>query len=244
MGPKPAPLGVLVLDTQFPRPVGDPGNIDTYNVPVILRKVKGATVDKIVSTTITEETAKLLIDAAKELEKSGVSAITTSCGFLILLQKRLSEAVRVPVFTSTLLLAPTINSLTHKPIGILTANSRALTKQHLREAGAENIDVRIKGLEDKPEFSRVILRNSSDMDGELMARDIVSAAVELVEENPDVGSILCECTNLAPFRNMIMEATGLPVFDYLSLLSLALSSTSPQINRPFYNVKTGLRKSL
>ncbi|MEM4415653.1 MAG: hypothetical protein QXH32_06805 [Candidatus Caldarchaeum sp.] len=241
MGKEPV-LGVLVLDTRFPRLVGDPGNEDTYNFPVVLKRVEGAFVNKIVSPNIEEDVAQLFVKAAVELEKRKVSAITTSCGFLIILQRRLSSAVKVPVYTSPLLLLPLVHNITRKPIGILTASSEALTKHHLEEAGAEGLDVRIKGLQTKPEFSRVILRNSNDMKEDLMEREIVSAAEELVDENPDIGSILCECTNLAPFREAIHEATGLPIFDYLTLLSIALSAAATYSMKPFYNVRVGERR--
>jgi hypothetical protein len=145
-------LGVLILDTRFPRLPGDPGNPATYKVPAILRRVEKATVDKIVSRSITDDVAHLFIKAAKELEGENVTAITTSCGFLIYLQDKLARNVNIPVFTSTLLLLPLAWKITQKPVGILTANSDALTMEHIRKAGAENINVRIKGLEDKPEF--------------------------------------------------------------------------------------------
>jgi Asp/Glu/hydantoin racemase len=219
-------LGVLILDTRFPRLPGDPGNPATYKVPAILRRVEKATVDKIVSRSITDDVAHLFIKAAKELEGENVTAITTSCGFLIYLQDKLARNVNIPVFTSTLLLLPLAWRITQKPVGILTANSDALTMEHLRKAGAENIDVRIKGLEDKPEFRRVILEDSPTMDIERMRRDIVEAAKELVDGNPDIGSIVCECTNLAPFREDIKKAAGKPVFDYLTLVTMAVSSTT------------------
>jgi Asp/Glu/hydantoin racemase len=219
-------LGVLILDTRFPRLLGDPGNPATYEVPAILRRVEKATVDKIVSRSITDDVAHLFIKAAKELERENVTAITTSCGFLIYLQDKLARNVNIPVFTSTLLLLPLAWRITQKPVGILTANSDALTMEHLRKAGAENIDVRIKGLEDKPEFRRVILEDSPTMDIERMRRDIVEAAKELVDGNPDIGSIVCECTNLAPFREDIKKAAGKPVFDYLTLVTMAVSSTT------------------
>jgi Asp/Glu/hydantoin racemase len=219
-------LGVLILDTRFPRLPGDPGNPATYKVPAILRRVEKATVDKIVSRSITDDVAHLFVKAAKELERENVTAITTSCGFLIYLQDKLARNVNIPVFTSTLLLLPLAWRITQKPVGILTANSDALTMEHLRKAGAENIDVRIKGLEDKPEFRRVILEDSPTMDIERMRRDIVEAAKELVDGNPDIGSIVCECTNLAPFREDIKKAAGKPVFDYLTLVTMAVSSTT------------------
>ncbi len=37
---------------------------------------------------------------AKEVEKEGVRAITTSCGFNAIFQEALANAVNIPVFTS------------------------------------------------------------------------------------------------------------------------------------------------
>ncbi|MEM4270209.1 MAG: aspartate/glutamate racemase family protein, partial [Candidatus Caldarchaeum sp.] len=165
--------------------------------------------------------------AAKELEAAGVSAITTSCGFLAILQEELAAAVKVPVYTSTLLLVPLAFISTGRPVGVLTANSRALTRRHFEAASTSStIPVRVKGLEDKPEFRRVILQNTPEMDVESMRRDIREAAGELLSEHPDIGAVVCECTNLAPFRNEIKNATSLPVYDYLTLVRIALDSAS------------------
>jgi len=219
-----AKLGVLILDTRFPRLPGDPGNPATYRIPTVFRRVGKATVDKIVKPVIAEDVTNLFIDAARELEKERATAITTSCGFLIYIQDMIASSVKIPVFTSTLLLLPLVWRITQRPVGILTANSKALTREHLRKAGAENIDVRVKGLEGKPEFRRVILEDSPTMDVELIRNDIVEVAKELVEVNPDIGSVVSECTNLAPFREDIKKATGRPVFDYHTLVSIAVSA--------------------
>src|SRR5919198_842274 len=48
------------------------------------------------------------IQGARELERGGVRAITTNCGFLAMFQRELAAAVSVPVFTSTLMLVPLV----------------------------------------------------------------------------------------------------------------------------------------
>ena len=104
-------LGILMLDTSFPRIPGDVGNIRTYNFPVRTKTVAGATVQRVVF----EADPSLLdafIGAARELEAAGVAAITSSCGFLSPLQEGVARAVQVPVFLSSLMQAPLARALT------------------------------------------------------------------------------------------------------------------------------------
>ena len=70
-------IGVLMLDSKFPRIIGDVGNAKTWNFPVLYKKVENATPTKVV-LKLTKDDINPFIDAAKELEKSGVKAITTS----------------------------------------------------------------------------------------------------------------------------------------------------------------------
>lgn len=96
-------LGVLMLDTRFPRVVGDIGNPLTFDFPVLYRTLRGASPQRVVR----ERDPALLapfIDAGRALVEQGATAITTSCGFLVLFQRELKAALPVPVWTSSLLL--------------------------------------------------------------------------------------------------------------------------------------------
>jgi Asp/Glu/hydantoin racemase len=42
-----------------------------------------------------------------------------------------------------------------------------------------------------------------------------------VAAHPDLGAIVLECTNMPPYADDIRRATGLPVFDIVSLVTLA-----------------------
>ena len=90
-------IGILVLDTVFPRIPGDIGHAGTFPFPVLYHKVRNASPARVVR----EGDPALLegfVAGARTLEASGVAAITTSCGFLAMFQRQLAEAVRVPVF--------------------------------------------------------------------------------------------------------------------------------------------------
>ena len=89
------------------------------------------------------------IEAAKELEKEGVSAITTSCGFLAIFQEHLADAVDVPVFSSSLLQVPMVYRMLKKgqKVGIMTASKPHLTQLHLKGAGASHIPIAVYGID-------------------------------------------------------------------------------------------------
>ena len=72
-------IGILMLDTSFPRPPGDIGNATTFDFPVRYRIVRGASPQRVV---IEQDPALLepFIQGARELQQDGVRAITTSCG--------------------------------------------------------------------------------------------------------------------------------------------------------------------
>ena len=99
-------LGVLMLDTRFPRLPGDVGHADAFGVPTSWRIVNGAWPDQIVQSAAGLRAGRVVpafVQVVRNLEKAGARTITTSCGFLVLLQKELQAAVKVPVITSSLL---------------------------------------------------------------------------------------------------------------------------------------------
>lgn len=114
-------IGVLMLDTIFPRPAGDIGNALSYDFPVRYKTVRGAHATRIMGNNPDPKLIDPFIEAARELEAEGVRAITTSCGFLGPFQKDIAAAVNIPVFTSSLMQAPIIHAMLApcKVIGVL-----------------------------------------------------------------------------------------------------------------------------
>src|SRR5215469_5888415 len=214
-----ARLGILMLEARFPRIPGDMGNAETWPFPVLYRIVKGASPQRVVR----EKAAGLLpafIEAAMGLVSQGADGITTNCGFLALFQKELAVAVGVPVATSSLLQAPFIESLLPpgKRVGIVTVSGESLTTEHLAGVGlAANIP--IQGTEGGSEFTRVLLGNETRLDVAAAERDILEAGATLLRRHGDIGAILLECTNMAPYARALREATQLPVFDMYSFMT-------------------------
>src|SRR2546425_3835634 len=119
-------VGIFILDTGFPRMPGDVGNAATCPFPVRYHRVSGADPDLVVRRGA-EGLLPAFVQGARALEGEGVGAITTSCGFLAKYQQELAAAVRVPVFTSSLLMVPLVHRLlpAGRRGGLLTRNPRA-----------------------------------------------------------------------------------------------------------------------
>ena len=213
-------VGILMLDTRFPRVPGDMGNAATFPFPVRYHRVTGADPDLVVR----RGAAGLLdrfIDGARQREREGVGAITTNCGFLVKLQRELAASVRVPVFTSSLLLVPLVYRLLPpgQRVGVMTVSAPSLGPEHLAGAGiGPDVPIAVAGLETEKEFTRVLLGDEMELDVELAREEHVRVARKLVGDHPDIGAIVLECTNMPPYTADVQRATGRPVFDIVSLV--------------------------
>ena len=215
-------VGILMLDTRFPRIHGDMGNAATFPFPVRYHRVAGADPDLVVRRGA-EGLLPAFVAGAQALEREGVGAITTNCGFLITYQAELARAVRVPVFTSSLLLVPLVHRTlpAGQRVGIMTVNATTLTPAHLQGAGiGAEVPLAVVGMETEKEFTRALLDNELELDVDLAREEHIRVARRLVTEHPDVGAIVLECTNMPPYTADIQRETGRPVFDVLSLVTM------------------------
>jgi Asp/Glu/hydantoin racemase len=222
-------IGVLMLDTVFPRIPGDIGHAGTFPFPVLYHRVRQAFPSRVVR----EADPALLdgfIEGARALEAAGVLAVTTGCGFLSMFQRQLAEAVRIPVFTSALMMVPMVARMLgpDRAVGVLTVDSGSLGPRHLAEMGiTEEVPVVVAGLEKGHAFSSVLLDNELELDVDAARREHVEVARDLIERHPEVGAIVLECTNMPPYAAAIRQATGLPVFDIISLMRTVHAALVP-----------------
>jgi len=204
-------LGVLMLDTRFPRGVGDIGNPGTFDFPVHYKTVHGASPQRVVR----ERDPALLqpfIDAGRALVAEGASAITTSCGFLVLFQEELQAALPVPVWTSSLLL---LKDLPH--CGVVTVDAASLGADHLRAAGA-CVDTPIEGITAGSAFQQTLLHDLPMLDTHDALLQVVGAAQRLLARHPTLTDIVLECTNMPPYAESVRRATGVRVHDITTLI--------------------------
>jgi len=209
------PLGILMLDTRFPRIVGDIGNPASFDFPVILRTMEGiGPNDAVAAHPDKPRVMAALADNARKLADAGAAGISTSCGFLALYQDDLAKVSPVPVATSALLL---IAKLKGRRAGVLTASARNLTPAHLTAVGAPG-DTPVEGMPEGGSFAATFIKNGTTLDRAAVEREAIAAGRVLLKRHPDVDTIVLECTNLPPYKPALQRALGLPVHDVLDLL--------------------------
>lgn len=219
-------IGVLSLDTRFPRIVGDAGHPESYHMPARIRVIEGAGSTEIVRDgRPIPELVVSFRQAAEELVAEGACLITSTCGFLISVQKDIAEGLTVPVCMSGLCLLPSVRQMMGKaPIGVLTASATSLGYGAIRAASVSPDDVRIGGLEDSALFAETFLSRKDEQretfERDAMEAEVVEGALDLVRRSPEIAAIVLECGNLPPYADAIRKATGRPVFSILDAARL------------------------
>ncbi len=204
-----------MLDTRFPRIVGDIGNAASYDFPVIFRKMEGIGSSDAVTTHPDRPRVLAALKAnAEALAAEGAVGLSTSCGFLALYQDDLSAVSPVPVATSALL---HIKALKGRKVGVITASAKNLTPAHFEAVGAPG-DTPFVGLPEDSSFAGTFLRNGLTLDRDVVEREVVAAGRDLVSKHPGIDTVVLECTNLPPYKQALEKDLGLPVYDVLDLL--------------------------
>jgi hypothetical protein len=221
-------LGILMLDTRFPRPPGDVGNALTWPFPTQYRIVKGAHQSRIMGSEPDPTLLKPFLEAARDLEAHGVGMITTSCGFLAF-QRELAAAVSVPVLTSSLLQVPVVSRLLRpdQKVGVLTERPH-LTERHFEGVGwsPATVPVVVESLPPDAVFPTVFIDNGLESDTAILEQEMVTLAERVKREYSDVGALVLECTNFVPYSQAMRRATGLPVFDLYTLVMQTYLATT------------------
>lgn len=212
-------LGVLMLNTHFPRPLGDIGNPGSFAQLVEFLTVPSATPGTVVSReTIAAEVVQGFIDGAQILVERGCTMITTSCGFACAIHDELEHAIAVPFVSSALNQIPAlIGQLgAHTPLPVITYDGRVLSKRHFGRFWSDNVV--IQGIEDGQELYQVIQHDRPELNVQLAEQDVLNSVALVLERHPSSQAIVFECTNLPPYRQAVEKRFGLPVYDIFSAL--------------------------
>lgn len=223
-----ARLGILILDAKVPRIPGDVGNSRTWPFPVMYKLVRGATARRVIHDAASG-LLQTFLDAAKELEEAGVAGIATTGGYMSIFQKEIAAHVNIPVATSSLMQIPLVQNLLppSKRVGVLTVHAPRLTPVHLVGAGAAP-DTPVFGTENGRELSRVLIGNEEKLDCALAEEDMLDAAATMLKAHPEVGAIVLECHNMAPYSRAVARRFSIPVFDVYSFLTWFHAGLAPR----------------
>ncbi|UWU75872.1 aspartate/glutamate racemase family protein [Bradyrhizobium huanghuaihaiense] len=223
-------VGILMIETLIPRPPGAIGNASSFAFPVLHYVVKGTSGNGTVrdlgaldpESMEFRQAIEPWLNGARYLEQQGCHAITTSCGFSVLFQHQLLEAVGIPVFSSSLMLIPFIAATLRRErrVGVITADARSLSARHLSAAHIDPARIHVAGMDGCPEFAKTAWQNDTTLDFPRIKNEVVTVAKRLVDEAPDTGALLLECALLPPYAGAIQAEVGLPVFDFTHLVTL------------------------
>lgn len=228
----PAPsLGILVLDTRFPRVPGDVGNPASWPFAVRVAVVPDATPQRVVHRRA-EGLLDAFVAAGRSLADDGAGALVTTCGFLALHQRALAARLPVPFAASSLLLVPLLAALLpagRRP-GVITVDAAALSAEHLAAVGADPATP-VAGVAPEGEFARTFLGNRPTLDVAAAEREVLDAGTRLVAAHPDVGAIVLECANMPPYAARLRARLALPVYDMIDLGKWLYAGLAPTSSR-------------
>jgi hypothetical protein len=223
-----ARIGILMLDTKWPRVPGDTGHAATWPFPVLYKVVKGASA-KVVIHEKGKGLGQAFLDAAAELVKEGADGITTTGGFLAIFQDQLAAHVKIPVASSSLMQIPLVQRLLPpgKRVGVLSVHGNRITEEHWKAVGAP-LDTPVAGTENGREFTRVLLNDEMDMDYAKAEQDVLDAGDDLLKRHPEVGAIVCETHNMGPYARALNNRLGIPIFDVTTFVRWFHSGLEPR----------------
>lgn len=211
------PIGIIAVDLVYPKLPGNVANATTYDFPVLYKKVS---FDIELLFAGAPEIEAQIVAAAKELEAEGVRAIIGACGYFAHFQNQVAESVNVPVFLSSLCQVPLIKLglKTSQKIAVFAASKENLTDELLKKVGADINDCLIQDIGNLESFAP-IRWGKTKLDNDRLTMDLAEVAKKLISERSDIGAILLECSDLPPYASDIQRATGLPVFDFITLIN-------------------------
>jgi glutamate racemase len=213
-------VGVLHLNSRYPLPPGNAQHAQSYGFPVAFQAVPID--DPWALMRGDESIAPLMIEACAALVQRGVRIIVGACGSFAFYQKATAAACAVPVFTSVLTQIPFIlQSLGDKKLGVICASSTSMTDVIFDQCSiADPPRLAITQMKGMSEFD-AMLTGDAPMDVVQMEAQVVEVAKKLQLDNPDIGAILLQCSDLPPYGRALQMATGLPIFDAMTLINWA-----------------------
>jgi hypothetical protein len=184
-------LGILMLQTRFPRPPGDVGHPASFDFPVRYRVVAGA-------------------DPARVVRGRDAALVDP---FIAAAQRELQAALApVPVWSSALMALPALP----RP-GVITIEAASLVAEHFLAVGADS-DTPVEGITPGSPLHRTLLEDLPTLDEADAEQQVVAAGQRLLARHPGLQSLVLECTNLPPYAAALRAATGLPVHHIVSWL--------------------------
>ena len=224
-------IGIIAIDLEYPKLPGNVVNASTYDFPVLYEKVSFE-IEALFRGD--EEIKEGIVNAAKKLEAEGVRAIIGACGFFAHFQEDVKEAVNVPVYLSSLCQLPSIKVGLRKgqKIAVIAASGESVTDGLLSAVGGSMDDIEVFDVGSMESFAPIRWGRHT-LDNGRLTDDMRALGARIREEHPEVGAILLECSDLPPYAWAVQEGSGLPVYDFITLINWVERSVAQE---PYYGV--------
>ena len=213
-------VGIIVLNVGYPTIPGNVANASTFRFPVRYAVVEGSNIPKILSGD--PGLLEPSLHAARQLVADGCRAIVGACGYWARFQKPMAASLEVPVFMSSLCQVPTITASLRpgEKLGVICASRPSLTPEVLQQVGVPpDAPLVVYGLEEEPEFRSAIVEGRGTLDSHQVESEVAGVARRMCSDHPEVASILLECSDIPPYAKAVQDATGRPVWDFITLIN-------------------------
>ena len=84
------------------------------------------------------------------------------------------------------------------------------------------------GTEGGREFTRVLLNDEIEIDYALAEQDILEDGEKLLKKHPEVGALVLECHNLAPYSRALNDLLRIPIYDVYTFVCWFHSGLQPR----------------
>jgi hypothetical protein len=210
------PLGIIMLDTEFARPVGDAGNLASWPFPVLIERVPKAFANDVVTGAFNDVAA--FAASAQLLRAKGACAIISTCGFLARFAQFNGAVNDVVICASTLFRYRQLRASipADKAIAVLTIDANSIDAQIRANCDIPKDAIIVSPPRDG-HFCRAILDGAESLDVKHAEREMVQLALGTQRAHPNIALWLFECANMPPYRAAVEAATGVCVYDALHL---------------------------
>jgi hypothetical protein len=113
---------------------------------------------------------------------------------------------------------------------VVAADGDSITPELLLQVGAQNVPMVVKNVGSMESFLP-IRYGKGPLDNEALTRDVAQLAVSAIEEDPSIGAVLLECSDLPPYSWAVQAACGLPVYDFQTLIHWVSAAV---LQKPYY----------
>ena len=209
-----AEIGIIMMDTAFPRGYGNLGHMETFPFPVLYSVLDGINSENLHKDP--DFCCGKFIEAARDLEAAGVKAITTSVGSAIRFQRQVADAINTPFFASIYYLVPVVRSMlgSGKIIGLFHDRNRQFGDELFSLAGWDMGTVSAVNIfmDDDSLFARMISDGLTEIDDNELAMEVDRLTADFMCSYPNAGAIVLLCGNYDRYSDRIRRISGLPVF--------------------------------